>query len=101
MCICTRRTLHEECCRKPCDGESGTKDVIVMLAFIVDLAHTSRPNPMSRGFQSSAGSANNRQAHLATAYQELGNELGSAALKVVGGYTLGRVIGEGPSLVAR
>jgi hypothetical protein len=32
---------------------------------------------------------------LANAYQELGKELGSEKLKVVGSYTLGRVIGEG------
>jgi len=38
---------------------------------------------------------NNRQAELANAYQELGKELGSDRLTVVGGYTLGRIIGEG------
>ncbi|WVQ96333.1 hypothetical protein IAU59_003437 [Kwoniella sp. CBS 9459] len=42
-----------------------------------------------------ASSANNRQAQLTNAYQELAKELGSDRLKVVGGYTLGRVIGEG------
>ena len=32
---------------------------------------------------------------LGNAYQELAKELSSEKLKVVGGYTLGRVIGEG------
>ncbi|KAJ9116920.1 hypothetical protein QFC22_004578 [Naganishia vaughanmartiniae] len=39
--------------------------------------------------------SNNNTALLASAYQALGEELGSEKLKVVGGYTLGRVIGEG------
>ncbi|ORY30591.1 hypothetical protein BCR39DRAFT_558583 [Naematelia encephala] len=42
-----------------------------------------------------AGSNNNKQAHLVNAYQELGKELGSEKLKIVSGYTLGRIIGEG------
>lgn len=37
----------------------------------------------------------NHKAQLATAYNELGKELSSAKLRVVGNYTLGRVIGEG------
>ncbi|KAI0002482.1 hypothetical protein BJV74DRAFT_816063 [Russula compacta] len=37
----------------------------------------------------------NHKAHLATAYNELGKELSSTKIKVVGNYTLGRVIGEG------
>ena len=53
-------------------------------------------------FSTQAGSANNnRQAHLATAYQELGNELSRTDCKVVGGYTLGRVIGEGAFIYLR
>ncbi|KAK8858821.1 hypothetical protein IAR55_003051 [Kwoniella newhampshirensis] len=39
--------------------------------------------------------ANNKQAQLTNAYQELARELGTEKLKVVGGYTLGKVIGEG------
>ncbi|WWC88428.1 uncharacterized protein L201_003339 [Kwoniella dendrophila CBS 6074] len=42
-----------------------------------------------------ANSANNKAAQLTNAYQELAKELNSDKLKVVGGYTLGRVIGEG------
>lgn len=43
------------------------------------------------------GRAEQRTGQLANAYQELAKELGSDKLKVVGGYTLGRVIGEGES----
>ncbi|WVW84942.1 hypothetical protein I302_106978 [Kwoniella bestiolae CBS 10118] len=42
-----------------------------------------------------ANSANNKQAQLTNAYQELAKELGTDKLKIIGGYTLGRVIGEG------
>ncbi|KAJ4474351.1 Pkinase-domain-containing protein [Lentinula aciculospora] len=37
----------------------------------------------------------NQKAHLANAYNELGKELSSHKMRVVGNYTLGRVIGEG------
>ncbi|KAL7420515.1 hypothetical protein Q5752_004465 [Cryptotrichosporon argae] len=43
----------------------------------------------------SSNTINSKAAQLANAYQELGRELGSDKLKVVGGYTLGRVIGDG------
>jgi len=39
----------------------------------------------------------NRKAELANAYNELGKELSSSKIRVVGNYTLGRVIGEGMS----
>jgi hypothetical protein len=37
----------------------------------------------------------NQKAQLANAYNELGKELSSQKIRVVGNYTLGRVIGEG------
>ncbi|KAF8756595.1 Pkinase protein [Rhizoctonia solani] len=37
----------------------------------------------------------NQRAQLATAYQELGKELVSERIRVIGNYTLGKVIGEG------
>jgi hypothetical protein len=40
----------------------------------------------------------NRKAELANAYNELGKELSSSKIRVVGNYTLGRVIGEGLSV---
>lgn len=42
-----------------------------------------------------ASGVQNQKAHLATAYNELGRELSSTRIKVVGNYTLGKVIGEG------
>uniref|UniRef100_V5EXJ8 non-specific serine/threonine protein kinase n=1 Tax=Kalmanozyma brasiliensis (strain GHG001) TaxID=1365824 RepID=V5EXJ8_KALBG len=42
-----------------------------------------------------AGSTINQKAALASAYQELGKELASSKLKMVGNYTLQRPIGEG------
>ncbi|KAH9896849.1 Pkinase-domain-containing protein [Cubamyces lactineus] len=43
----------------------------------------------------SVSQAQNHKAQLATAYNELGKELSSQKIRVVGNYTLGRVIGEG------
>ena len=37
----------------------------------------------------------NHKAQLANAYNELGKELSSNKIRVVGNYTLGKVIGEG------
>ena len=66
-----------------------------------------------QNFTYAGNNANNKQAQvgliwmkigliliwqLGNAYQELAKELSSEKLKVVGGYTLGRVIGEGTSL---
>ncbi|PWZ01849.1 Pkinase-domain-containing protein [Testicularia cyperi] len=46
-------------------------------------------------YASGSGSTINQKAVLASAYQELGKELSSAKLKMVGNYTLQRPIGEG------
>ncbi|CDO70081.1 hypothetical protein BN946_scf184806.g8 [Trametes cinnabarina] len=43
----------------------------------------------------SVSQAQNHKAQLATAYNELGKELSSQKIRVVGNYTLGKVIGEG------
>lgn len=42
----------------------------------------------------------NQKAELANAYNELGKELSSSKIRVVGNYTLGRVIGEGMLLLS-
>jgi serine/threonine protein kinase len=47
----------------------------------------------------SASVVQNHKAHLASAYNELGKELASTKVKVVGNYTLSKVIGEGTSSV--
>ena len=49
----------------------------------------------TQGHKYSASSSQNHKAQLANAYNELGKELSSSKIKVVGNYTLGRVIGEG------
>ena len=41
----------------------------------------------------------NHKAQLANAYNELGKELASNKVRVVGNYTLGKVIGEGRTTV--
>ncbi|KAI0635128.1 Pkinase-domain-containing protein [Trametes polyzona] len=43
----------------------------------------------------SVSQSQNHKAQLATAYNELGKELSSQKIRVVGNYTLGKVIGEG------
>ncbi|KAG8978788.1 hypothetical protein FRB93_010869 [Tulasnella sp. JGI-2019a] len=53
-----------------------------------------RPGHAHSQSQSQSGTVNQR-AQLANAYQELGKELSSERIKVVGNYTLGKVIGEG------
>ncbi|KAI0030543.1 kinase-like domain-containing protein, partial [Vararia minispora EC-137] len=47
------------------------------------------------GHRHTNSSAQNHKAQLATAYNELGKELSSSKIRVVGNYTLGKVIGEG------
>lgn len=54
----------------------------------------------SQGHKYSASSSQNHKAALANAYNELGKELASTKIKVVGNYTLGKVIGEGASRCA-
>jgi hypothetical protein len=50
---------------------------------------------MSAGHGHSASLSQNHKAQLANAYNELGKELASQKIRVVGNYTLGKVIGEG------
>ncbi|KAG7095211.1 hypothetical protein E1B28_005986 [Marasmius oreades] len=50
---------------------------------------------MSNAHKHSSSISQNQKAQLANAYNELGKELSSSKLRVIGNYTLGRVIGEG------
>ena len=50
---------------------------------------------MSAGHCHSASLSQNHRAQLASAYNELGKELASQKIRVVGNYTLGKIIGEG------
>ena len=47
------------------------------------------------GHKHTASLSQNHKAQLANAYNELGKELSSSKIRVVGNYTLGKVIGEG------
>lgn len=47
------------------------------------------------GHNHSSSVSQNHKAQLANAYNELGKELSSPKIRVVGNYTLGRTIGEG------
>jgi hypothetical protein len=49
------------------------------------------------GHKQSASLSLNQKAQLANAYNELGKELSSQKIRVVGNYTLGKIIGEGAS----
>jgi hypothetical protein len=48
----------------------------------------------------SGSTSQNSKAQLANAYNELGKELSSNKIRVVGNYTLGKAIGEGGPLLA-
>ncbi|KAK7050488.1 Serine/threonine-protein kinase MARK2 [Favolaschia claudopus] len=48
-----------------------------------------------RGHKHTGSVVQNQKAQLANAYNELGKELSSSKIRVVGNYTLGKVIGEG------
>jgi hypothetical protein len=47
------------------------------------------------GHKHTSSVSQNYKAHLTNAYNELGKELSSHKIRVVGNYTLGKVIGEG------
>jgi hypothetical protein len=49
----------------------------------------------ARGHRSSGSVSQNHRAQLANAYNELGKELSSSKIRVVGNYTLSKAIGEG------
>lgn len=49
------------------------------------------------GHRHSTSVSQNQKAQLANAYNELGKELASQKIRVIGNYTLGKVIGEGKS----
>ena len=51
----------------------------------------------THGHKQSASVSQNHKAQLANAYNELGKELASQKIRVIGNYTLGKVIGEGKS----
>lgn len=50
------------------------------------------------GHRQTGSVSQNHKAQLASAYNELGKELSSQKIRVIGNYTLGKVIGEGTCL---
>ncbi len=65
--------------------------------FVVPFLHlvnATMPPPNGRHKHTDSVSQNHK-AQLASAYNELGKELSSSKIKVVGNYTLGKAIGEG------
>jgi hypothetical protein len=53
----------------------------------------------AQGHKHTGSVSQNHKAQLANAYNELGKELSSNKIRVVGNYTLGKVIGEGNTKV--
>ena len=51
------------------------------------------------GHKPTGSLSQNQKAQLANAYNELGKELSSSKIRVVGNYTLGKVIGEGAVII--
>ena len=51
------------------------------------------------GHKPTGSLSQNHKAQLANAYNELGKELSSSKIRVVGNYTLGKVIGEGTLII--
>ena len=51
--------------------------------------------PSKPGHKQTGSLSQNHKAQLANAYNELGKELSSSKIRVIGNYTLGKVIGEG------
>jgi hypothetical protein len=51
------------------------------------------------GHKHTGSLSQNHKAQLANAYNELGKELSSSRIRVVGNYTLGKVIGEGTRIM--
>ena len=54
----------------------------------------------AHGHKHTGSVTQNHRAQLANAYNELGKELSSQKIRIIGNYTLGKVIGEGESLPA-
>lgn len=65
------------------------------LSFIATLLSILHVRMSSHGHKQSASVSQNHKAQLANAYNELGKELASQKIRIIGNYTLGKVIGEG------
>lgn len=65
------------------------------LASDVPFFHTVNVTMAAHGHRQTGSVSQNHKAQLASAYNELGKELSSQKIRVIGNYTLGKVIGEG------
>ena len=64
-------------------------------ASVVPFLCTVNVTMAAPGHRQSSSVSQNHKAQLASAYNELGKELSSQKIRVVGNYTMGKVIGEG------
>ena len=64
-------------------------------ASVVPFLCTVNVTMAAPGHRQTGSVSQNHKAQLASAYNELGKELSSQKIRVVGNYTLGKVIGEG------
>lgn len=65
----------------------------ILSSFLIALFYVTMLS--AHGHRTSGSMSQNHRAQLANAYNELGKELSSSKVRVVGNYTLGKVIGEG------
>ena len=66
----------------------------LLYRYLSPILHATMP---THGHKQSTSVSQNHKAQLANAYNELGKELASQKVRVIGNYTLGKVIGEGKS----
>ncbi|KAI0746748.1 hypothetical protein C8Q80DRAFT_1345139 [Daedaleopsis nitida] len=87
---CSERSTHT-CTLYTTISIAQPPSLITLNAIHVTMAAGSNSHKHS----GSVSQAQNHKAQLANAYNELGKELSSQKIRVVGNYTLGKVIGEG------
>ena len=101
ICFCFAVCWHfisTACTSTASDGLHGSLSWFILLVQLGGTSYfcfTSLHAEMAAAFQTKASGTQNHKAMLANAYNELGKELSSGKIRVIGNYTLGKVIGEG------